>query len=423
MHDAYLAEFDTPAGPLWVTARQWSLEGQMFMPSGYWDVLKYATTVDVALRVCDSSRRAVLILTSNDKTTLRGLPAQLESARQGTEVLQATDAKSFDAIVSLENRGFHILADQAGFGRNGHALGADFRLYSEWTGQAPEDDIDYQLCLRNHPTNADQERKVKKYLAWLDLEKPFSDAVRELQRILARRLLRPTWLSDEYLLFDSEQVRAQWADRINTHFLETTGKIGFPEAPLDIGDFSDLLELGYHSARDGTDYMSVPTEGAATFDDDEISWLIRQTLVDVQSADAGVTPEIFISYASADFTHADAVRQRLEANNHRCWIAPRDINAGGLPYTEAIPAAIKSARVLVVLVSEAANVSVHVPRELDLAVSNKLQIIPIRVTDIEPAGQLEYLLRTCQWLDLFNAGLDSAIRELEGRIRTIRGAS
>ena len=63
----------------------------------------------------------------------------------------------------------------------------------------------------------------------------FTPAVRELQEILSRRLLAQAWLADESA-FSNVKQRETWVERIRTHFSETTGRIGFPEAPIEGGD-------------------------------------------------------------------------------------------------------------------------------------------------------------------------------------------
>jgi hypothetical protein len=44
------------------------------------------------------------------------------------------------------------------------------------------------------------------------------------------------------------------------------------------------------------------------------------------------TPPVFVSYASHDTAFANAIVEALERNGVRCWIAPRDVNAGRTLY-------------------------------------------------------------------------------------------
>ena len=69
--------------------------------------------------------------------------------------------------------------------------------------------------------------------------------------------------------------------------------------------------------------------------------------------------EVFISHAHKDRTMADAICQKLESAQVRCWIAERDISVGE-DWTEATRNAIGSSRVMVLVLSENANASPHI---------------------------------------------------------------
>ena len=45
---------------------------------------------------------------------------------------------------------------------------------------------------------------------------------------------------------------------------------------------------------------------------------------------SGSTPPVFISYASQDVAVANAIVEALEGHGVKCWIAPRDVEAGAL---------------------------------------------------------------------------------------------
>ena len=416
----YIAQFGTSSAEFYTIALKWTAPPGPMLPPDWWRILHDNTDVDVALRITAEKQHTVLLfLTAERKETLQELVSTDFSAAAIPAVEQPHSAKAFDAMTDLATLREHIRTHHEGFHRDGQPLACDFRLYSVWVGQGLADGVGYQVSLRAHPTGPEQKRRVLKYLAWLDLEKPFTGAVRELQQILCSRLLEPTWLADEYLLFSNDAQREAWQEQIHTHFSETTGRIGFPEAPLEAGDFSGWLVTGCHTLRDNEIEYALPVEAAYAFSADEIAWLARQNWVASVAGEPGTQPDVFISYASADFAQADATRQYLENGGRRCWIAPRDINTGGLPYTEAIPQAIQQVRAVVVLLSPSANLSVHIPREIDLALERKLPVVPLRLDDILPAGQLEYLLRTCQWLNAFERDHDAAMSELDGRLRSL----
>lgn len=110
--------------------------------------------------------------------------------------------------------------------------------------------------------------------------------------------------------------------------------------------------------------------------------------------------DAFISYASADRAAVEDVVRYLESRGIRCWYAPRDIRPGA-GYGEQITRGIRLSRTLIVLVSEAANASPNVPREVERAHNQKVTIFPVRLDDVELAGDLEYFVSLNQALNLF----------------------
>ena len=396
----------------------WPAPSGPLLPSAWWRVLRNAGGLDVGLRLTGGATpHVLLLLTANREETITALFDTLAAAATVTELKKPANAAEFDALTGDAISHEHMRVHHEGYHRGDQPLGCDFHLYAAWAGQGLPEGVAYQITLRSVRPGQEQERRVRKYLAWLDLEQPFTPTVRAMQEILSRRLLTPGWLGDEYLIFSNATLRDVWQERIRSQFSETTGRIGFREAPIESGDFSEWLTIGSHTARDCAEPLTLPVQAACTFTDDEIAWLSQQSLAPPAPGSENTTPDVFISYASGDFAHADAARQHLENAGWRCWIAPRDINNTGLPYTEAIPRAIRQVRAVVVLLSPSANLSVHIPRELDLALGRKLPVVPLRLINLLPSGQLDYLLRTCQWLDLFDRNHDDAMSELAVRLR------
>ncbi|MGH3721365.1 MAG: ATP-binding protein [Pseudonocardiaceae bacterium] len=107
--------------------------------------------------------------------------------------------------------------------------------------------------------------------------------------------------------------------------------------------------------------------------------------------------DVFVSYSSADRVLAEAIVHGLETAGIGCWIAPRDILPGA-NYGEAIVAAIQDVDVMVVVVSDDANRSGHVPREVERAAAHNVSLVPLRIADIEPSPSLEYFLSCQHWL-------------------------
>lgn len=125
--------------------------------------------------------------------------------------------------------------------------------------------------------------------------------------------------------------------------------------------------------------------------------------------------DVFISYASPDRHVANAVCARLEQAAVRCWIAPRDVGAGNYP--TALVRAIASSKLLVVVVSRGANGSPNVSREVHHAVKKGKVIVPFRIEDVLPSGDLEYLLDITHWLDAITPPLDRHLQMLVAKIQ------
>jgi formylglycine-generating enzyme required for sulfatase activity len=138
-------------------------------------------------------------------------------------------------------------------------------------------------------------------------------------------------------------------------------------------------------------------------------------------------PQVFISYASADKAIADLVCDTLEKAGVPCWIAPRDIPPSA-DYPAAIVEAVRSTRVLVLLLTEHAAGSPHVLSEVGHAFNGKKRIIPFRLSAAPLPEDLEYFLSLTQWLDAPDGCTDDNLKRLTEATRgalagatTVRG--
>jgi formylglycine-generating enzyme required for sulfatase activity len=136
--------------------------------------------------------------------------------------------------------------------------------------------------------------------------------------------------------------------------------------------------------------------------------------------------DVFISHSARDKPYADAVCAKLESQNIRCWIAPRDI-APGMDWGAAILEAIDGARVMLLVFSAHANASPQIKREVERAVNKELIVVPVRVEDVKPTGNLEYFLGTPHWLDAitppFERHLDRIADSTKFWLERIKGDS
>jgi TIR domain/WD domain, G-beta repeat len=126
--------------------------------------------------------------------------------------------------------------------------------------------------------------------------------------------------------------------------------------------------------------------------------------------ECGLAHDVFISYTNADKAAADAVCHRLEAAGIRCWIAPRDVGFGD--WGALIVDAISDAKLVVMILSAAANASPNVLDEVVTALDGGATVIPFRIEDIRPTGALRLRLSRLNWLDALSQPLDQHIDRL-----------
>lgn len=108
---------------------------------------------------------------------------------------------------------------------------------------------------------------------------------------------------------------------------------------------------------------------------------------------------IFISYSSKEEKQAFQVCELLEKSGKKCYIAPRDIQPGK-EYGEEIVKGIDGSKAVVLLLSENANHSPHVLREVERAVSKSIPILICKLEEVELTKSMEYFLMMHQWVNV-----------------------
>ena len=108
---------------------------------------------------------------------------------------------------------------------------------------------------------------------------------------------------------------------------------------------------------------------------------------------------VFISHATEDLDLARLVCQSLENSGARCWMASRDLVAG-IPYAESIVHAIGATRLLVLILSDSACRSPHVPREIERAASKGLPIATLKLRGTSLSPSLEYFVSQSHWIEV-----------------------
>lgn len=136
--------------------------------------------------------------------------------------------------------------------------------------------------------------------------------------------------------------------------------------------------------------------------------------------------DVFVCHSAEDRTIAQGACARLEDSGIRCWIAPRNALAG-IPYGRQLIDAIANTSIVLLILSSQTNESEHVLSELELAYNRNKIILPFRIEDVQPSGDLEYYIKRVHWLDAveppFEARLDELVDRVEGILATLHPAS
>jgi len=129
--------------------------------------------------------------------------------------------------------------------------------------------------------------------------------------------------------------------------------------------------------------------------------------------------DVFISYNTKNQTDADFIKRVLESNGISCWMAPSCIPTGS-NYAQEIPNAIRNAKVFLLLLSNAAQMSIWVPKELDLAITANKPIIPFQIDGGMLTKPFNFRLTNIQRIEAYR-DLENAYAQLVEKIKTETG--
>ena len=140
---------------------------------------------------------------------------------------------------------------------------------------------------------------------------------------------------------------------------------------------------------------------------------------DSQPQAGGQIPDTdtFVSYASADRERVYAIVSNLEKLGVNCWIAPRDVRPGEEYGTEII-SGIRSAKTLIVMLSNTSIHSQNVRAEVERAVNLRKKVYPVRLEEVELGEALEFFLSIRQWVDLFDDPVGLNVKRLADAIKS-----
>lgn len=102
-------------------------------------------------------------------------------------------------------------------------------------------------------------------------------------------------------------------------------------------------------------------------------------------------PNLFISYCSAQRECADSIRNLLEEKGIACWMAPYSIPTGS-SYQAEIPAALSKISNVLLILSEEAEKSRWVQKEVGSTIGARHTLIPYKNASYEHSQQFTFLL-------------------------------
>lgn len=114
----------------------------------------------------------------------------------------------------------------------------------------------------------------------------------------------------------------------------------------------------------------------------------------------------FISYSTKNQTSADAMRDLLRKKGIETWMAPGDIPAGS-KYAQVINRAVKDCACFILMLSEDAQNSVWVAKEVERAVNYRRPIIPVQIEDMILNDEFELYISTDQIIAIHKIDLGS----------------
>lgn len=130
--------------------------------------------------------------------------------------------------------------------------------------------------------------------------------------------------------------------------------------------------------------------------------------------------EVFVSYAGGDKETAFRIAAFLEDKGIVCWIAPRDVPPG-TDYGTAILDGIEGCSAFILVLSEEANDSTFVRKEVERAVSKGKPVLPVRIREVAPSGALEFFVSSSQWVDAWRSPMEQHLAVLADAIMALRG--
>lgn len=129
----------------------------------------------------------------------------------------------------------------------------------------------------------------------------------------------------------------------------------------------------------------------------------------------------FISYSTEDTDEAVWLKKVLVENGIKCWMAPDSI-PGGSSYADEIDDAINECTVFVLVLSDNAQQSKWVKKELDRAINTGKLVLPFMIENTQLEKAFNFYLTDVQRYAAFESKV-SAVEKMVKHIQAVMGVS
>ena len=110
--------------------------------------------------------------------------------------------------------------------------------------------------------------------------------------------------------------------------------------------------------------------------------------------------DVFISYTTAEKNEALQVKNVIETNGYSCWMAPESI-PGGSSYGKEIEAALRNCKLVVVILSEKAQESIWIEKEISTALGYKKIVVPFHIDESDLHDAFKFYLTDAQRVEAY----------------------
>ena len=128
--------------------------------------------------------------------------------------------------------------------------------------------------------------------------------------------------------------------------------------------------------------------------------------------------DVFITYSSKDREKVSSIKKALEKNDITCWIAPDSMPTGSV-YLEEIPKAIRNCKAVLLVLSDNAQASKWVIREVEVSIANEKKVIPFQIEKFDLNQNFKFILSGIPTIKAYS-DYDAALNELIDIVKKLK---